>query len=136
MNHYRIWIASRKWRLSITKLIFDSDRRYFEITTLLHQTKVQSAYLKANENISEYELVLLQRELAVVVALRTLTIPLGRAALVYASKKPLLTEKFPIPKFNLNTLIHPTMTNIVYSDERVPKIFQNGGISIMVFHLG
>lgn len=119
-------------RLSITKLIFDSDRRYFEITTLLHQTKVQSAYLKANENISEYELVLLQRELAVVVALRTLTIPLGRAALVYASKKPLLTEKFPIPKFNLNTLIHPTMTNIVYSDERVPKNFSEWGY----FHNG
>ncbi|RCK60895.1 Negative regulator of mitosis [Candida viswanathii] len=119
-------------RMSITKLIFDSDRRYFEITTLLHQTKVQSAYLKASENISEYDLVLLQRELAVVVALRTLTIPLGRAALVYASKKPLLTEKFPIPKFNLNTLIHPTMTNIVYSEERVSKNFSEWGY----FHNG
>lgn len=26
-------------RMGITKLIFDHDRRYFEITTLLHQTK-------------------------------------------------------------------------------------------------
>ncbi|KAL6453778.1 bimE Negative regulator of mitosis [Candida maltosa Xu316] len=119
-------------RMSITKLIFDSDRRYFEITTLLHQTKTQTATLKVNDNVSEYDLVLLQRELAVIVALRTLTIPLGRAALVYASRKPLLTEKFPIPKFNLNTLISPTMTNIVYSEERVPKNFSEWGY----FHNG
>ena len=45
--------------------------------------------------MTEYDLVLQQRELAVIVALRTLTIPLGRAALVYASRNPLLTEKFP-----------------------------------------
>lgn len=31
-------------RMGITKLIFDHDRRYFEITTLLHQTKMQTAF--------------------------------------------------------------------------------------------
>ncbi|CAX44316.1 Anaphase-Promoting Complex/Cyclosome (APC/C) largest subunit, putative [Candida dubliniensis CD36] len=114
-------------RMNITKLIFEADRRYFEITTLLHQTKTQTAYLKVDENVSEYDLVLQQRDLAVIVALRTLTIPLGRAALVYASRRPLLTEKFPIPKFNLNTLILPTMTNIVYSEDRVSKSFSEWG---------
>lgn len=114
-------------RMNITKLIFEADRRYFEITTLLHQTKTQTAYLKVDENVTEYDLVLQQRELAVIVALRTLTIPLGRAALVYASRNPLLTEKFPIPKFNLNTLISPTMTNIVYSEDRVLKSFSEWG---------
>lgn len=103
-------------RIGITKLIFDYDRRYFEITTLLHQTKTQTATLIADENISEYDFVVLQRELANVVALRTLTIPLGRAALFYGARKPLLTEKYPIPKFNLNTMIAPTMTNIILSD--------------------
>ncbi|ODV80795.1 uncharacterized protein CANTADRAFT_46433 [Suhomyces tanzawaensis NRRL Y-17324] len=107
-------------RINITKLMFDYDRRYFEITTLLHQTKTQTATLHADENITEYDLVLLQRELASLVAMRTLTIPLGRASLFYASRKPLLTEKFPIPKFNLNTLIAPTMTNIVFSEGSIP----------------
>lgn len=104
-------------RIGITKLIFDTDRRYYEITTLLHQTRTQTATLTdVPEDISEYDLVVLQRELASLVALRTLTIPLGRAALFYSSRRPLLTEKFPIPKFNLNTLIGPTLTNIILSE--------------------
>ncbi|CAI5758887.1 unnamed protein product [Candida verbasci] len=119
---------SEQERLSITKLMFDQDRRYYEITTLLHQTKTQTAYLRnAYESLSEYDLVLLQRELANIVALRTLTIPLGRAALFYGGRKPLLTEKFPIPKFNLNTLISPTMTNIMYSDEKISQNFFEWG---------
>lgn len=102
-------------RINITKLIFDYDRRYYEITTLLHQTKTQSATLTTDEDISEYDMFILQRELAALVALRTLTIPLGRAALFYAGRMPLLTEKFPIPKFSFSTLIAPTMTNIILS---------------------
>ncbi|CUM66118.1 uncharacterized protein PRCAT00003774001 [Priceomyces carsonii] len=126
-------------RISTTKLIFDYDRRYYEITTLLHQTKVQTATLVADENLNEYDLILLQRALAATVALRTLTIPLGRAALFYGARKPLLTEKFPIPKFNLNTLIAPTMTNIILSDGAISDgltewgYFHNGvssGLSI------
>ncbi|CAL1197097.1 Anaphase-promoting complex subunit 1 family protein [Candida parapsilosis] len=108
-------------RLGITKLIFDHDRRYFEITTLLHQTKMQTAFLKTNDSISEYDLLLLQRKLASIVAVRTLTIPMGRAALNYGGRKPLLTEKYPIPKFNLNTLISPTMTTIIPSEDSISQ---------------
>ncbi|KAG2731980.1 hypothetical protein G9P44_004397 [Scheffersomyces stipitis] len=119
-------------RIGLTKLIFDYDRRYYEITTLLHQTKTQTATLLAEEGISEYDLVLQQRNLAALVALRTLTIPLGRAALFYAGRKPLLTEKFPVPKFNLNTLIAPTMTNIILSDGSIPAKISEWGY----FHNG
>lgn len=108
-------------RIGITKLIFDYDRRYYEITTLLHQTKTQSATLIVEEDTNEYDVVLIQRELAALVALRTLTIPLGRAALFYCGRKPLLTEKFPISKFNLNTLIVPMMTNIILSEGTLPN---------------
>jgi anaphase-promoting complex subunit 1 len=126
-------------RIGITKLIFDYDRRYYEITSLLHQTKTQNATLIVDEGTNEYEVVIMQRELAALVALRTLTIPLGRASLFYSGRKPLLTEKFPIPKFNLNTLIAPTMTNIILVDGTLPTStvewgnFHNGvssGLSI------
>lgn len=126
-------------RINITKLIFDQDRRYYEITTLLHQTRTQTATLVTDENIGEYDIVLLQRELAALVALRTLSIPMGRAALFFAGRMPLLTEKFPIPKFNLNTLIAPTMTNIILSEGTINEginewgYFHNGvssGLSI------
>lgn len=106
-------------RLEITKLMFDEDRRFYEITTLLHQTKTQTAYLKIDEDIGEYDLVLVQRSLAVVVALRTLTIPMGRAALTYGGREPILTERFPVAKFNLNSLIYPMMTNIVHSEDSI-----------------
>lgn len=126
-------------RLGITKLIFDYDRRYYEITSLLHQTKTQTATLIVEEGTTEYDIVVLQRELAATVALRTLSIPLGRASLFYAGRMPLLTEKFPIPKFNLNTIIAPKMTNIVLSEGSVEErtvewgYFHNGvasGLSI------
>lgn len=102
--------------ISITKLMFDKDRRYYEITSLLHQTRTPTATLVVNEEASEYDSTLMKRELASRVAMRTLTIPLGRAALFYGGRIPLLTEKFPIPKFNLNTIISPSMTKIVYSE--------------------
>lgn len=126
-------------RIAITKLIFDRDRRYYEITTLLHQTRPQNATLVVPDGIPEYDLVLLQRELAAIVALRTLSIPLGRALLFYAGRMPLLTEKFPIPKFNLNTTIAPKMTHIVLQEGSISDktmewgYFHNGvasGLSI------
>lgn len=113
-------------RMGITKLIFDYDRRYFEITLLLHQTKTQTAHLDP-EDRTEYDLVVMQRRLARVVALRILTIPVGRAALFYSGRTPLLTEKFPIAKFNLNTLVTPSMTNIVLGDEDVPAALAEWG---------
>lgn len=119
-------------RIEITKLIFDYDRRYYEITTLLHQTKQQVATLQNGEDLAEYDLVVARRELASLVALRTLTIPFGRAALYYAARKPLLTEKFPVPKFNLNTCVAPTMTNIVLAPDAIPSIVTEWGY----FHNG
>ena len=103
-------------RLNITKLIFDKDRKFYEITTLLHQTRIQATNLVIEDDVSEYDSTLLKRETASLVALRTLSIPMGRAALFYAGRMPLLTEKFPIPKFNLNTLIAPSMTTIVLTE--------------------
>ncbi|OBA23392.1 hypothetical protein METBIDRAFT_35851 [Metschnikowia bicuspidata var. bicuspidata NRRL YB-4993] len=108
-------------RLKITKLMFDKDRRFFEITTLLHQTRIQTTNLNIKDGMSEYDSTLLKRETASLVALRTLTIPLGRAALFYAGRVPLLTEKFPISKFNLNTLIAPSMTTIVLEEGSLHK---------------
>lgn len=131
--------------IRITKLIFDKDRRYYEITSLLHQSRTQNVTLTVEEGTSEYDSTLMKRELAALVALRTLMIPVGRAALFYAGRIPLLTETFPIPKFNLNTLIAPSMTTIVLSEGTVPsKVmewghFHNGvssGLSISPFTKG
>lgn len=107
-------------RIHVTKLIFDQDRRFFEISKLLSQTRTQSATLDIKEPLSEYDMTLMKRQLAAMVALRTLTLPMGRAALLYGGRMPLLTEKFPIPDFDLNTLVAPSMTTIVLGDNAVP----------------
>lgn len=106
-------------RIHITKLIFDKDRRYYEITSLLHQTRTQTATLRVHDDTYEYDSTLLKRNVAALVGIRTVTIPLGRAALFYSGRMPFLTEKFPIPKFNLNTLISPSMTTIVLQEDAV-----------------
>ncbi|ODV95239.1 hypothetical protein PACTADRAFT_49987 [Pachysolen tannophilus NRRL Y-2460] len=97
-------------RINITKLIFSEDRRFYEVTKLLQTSKVQTAALSVDIDLSEHELLTQQRELAANVALRTLTIPLGRSALFLSSRLPLMTERFPIPKLNFNCLISPSMT--------------------------
>ncbi|QWU86664.1 hypothetical protein CA3LBN_000882 [Candidozyma haemuli] len=106
-------------RSQITDLIFDQDRRFYEILNLLNQTKVQSTTLVVDENQNEYDSTLLKREVASLVALRTLTLPLGRAALNYEECKPMFTEKFPIPDLNLSTIIAPSMSTIVLNKDSI-----------------
>ncbi|GMM33910.1 anaphase promoting complex subunit 1 [Saccharomycopsis crataegensis] len=95
-------------KLHITKLIFSEDRRYYEITKILQSSKIQTVTLNAPPNMNEYSMVNLQKELSTLVSLRTMTIPLGRGALFLSSRMPILTEKFPIPKLNFDTLIMPS----------------------------
>ncbi|KAF3987089.1 hypothetical protein FT663_04598 [Candidozyma haemuli var. vulneris] len=124
--------SSNAERTQITDLIFDHDRRFYEILNLLNQTKVQSTTLAVDEGMTEYDSTLLKREVASLVALRTLTLPLGRAALFYEENQPMFTEKFPIPDLNLSTIIAPSMSTIVLSKESIsPKIFDWGS-----FHNG
>lgn len=112
-------ILSEHERAQITELIFDQDRRYYEIRNLLNQTKVQSTTLVVDDDINEYESTLLKREAASLVALRTLTLPLGRAALYYEENRPMFTEKFPIPDLNLSTIIAPSMSTIVLDEDLI-----------------
>jgi len=99
-------------RFHVTRLIFSDDRRFYEVTRLLQTSKVQTGFLKLPSTMDENKKLTKQRALGAKLALRTLTIPIGRAALFISSRKPLVTEKFPIPKMNFNALILPDMINI------------------------
>ena len=107
-------------RVQVTRLIFDRDRRYYEITSLLHQTRTQTATERGPEDGNEYASMLVRRTVAALVGVRTVTMPLGRAALFYGGRMPFLTEKFPIPKFNLNTVLLPARTTIVLQEDAIP----------------
>lgn len=119
-------------RLSITKLIFSTDRRFYEITRLLQSSKIQTVTMNAPHDINEYDLLKSQKQLSTLVALRTLTIPFGRGALFLSSRMPILTEKFPIPKLNFDTLIQPANTTLSLDKDSIDPDFIEWGY----FHNG
>lgn len=119
-------------RSQVTELLFDKDRRFYEILNLLNHTKVQNTSLVTDEEMNEYESTLLKREVASLVALRTLTLPLGRAALFYEENKPLPMEKLSIPELNLCTIIAPSMSTIKLNEDLLPSRLYDWGC----FHNG
>ncbi|GMF99880.1 unnamed protein product [[Candida] boidinii] len=122
-------------RNHVTKLIFCEDRRFYELTRLLQTSKVQTATLKMaidNPSLDEEVRLTEQRILATKVALKTLTVPLGRAAIFLSSKKPLMTERFPISKMNLNAMILPDMFTVTLDKDKIDKSLYDWGF----FHNG
>lgn len=103
-------------RFNITKLIFSEDRRFYEISKILQTFQNQPFFTEDLSSLPEEEALTKQKEFASLVALRTLSIPLGRSMIFYSSKVPLATERFPDPKLNFNTLIQPN--NVTVSLEK------------------
>ncbi|GME98386.1 unnamed protein product [Ambrosiozyma monospora] len=119
-------------KFHVTKLIFGEDRRFYELSKLLQTSKVQTATLKIKDAVSEEEKLKLERALGAKVALRTLTMPLGRAAVFLSSRKPLMSERFPIPKINFNSLILPDMINVSLEKDAIDQNLYDWGY----FHNG
>lgn len=126
-------------KFHVTRLIFSQDRRFYELTKLLQTSKVQTVTYEADPNLDDHEKLLHQRSICATVALRTLTTPIGRGAVFNCSRKPLITEGFPIPKMNFNTLILPDNINVTLETDVIPEYlfawgyFHNGasaGLSV------
>lgn len=117
INEYQEPIAPLEYdRFQITKLIFNEDRRFYEISKMLQTFQTQTVVCDWIGLLPESESLGKRKTLAALVALRTLTIPLGRSIMLYSSKEPLITEKFPIPKFTFSIQILPD--NISVNHER------------------
>ncbi|KAI0464771.1 hypothetical protein LJB42_002396 [Komagataella kurtzmanii] len=106
-------------RMHTTRKIFSEDRRFHEITRLLQSSKVQPALLNSHAKMNEHDFHILQKHLALTVALRTLTIPLGRSAIFISSRRPLITERFPIPKLNFQCVLLPQEITITLEKSAV-----------------
>lgn len=116
----------------VIRLIFSEDRRFYEVTRILQTSKVQTAMLRLPSTMDENEKLVKQRALGSKIALRTMTMPIGRSAVFYSSKKPLVTEKFPIPKMNFNALILPDMISVSLEKDSVDEYLMDWGY----FHNG
>lgn len=119
-------------KFRVTRLIFSKDRRFYEVTRLLQTSKVQTGFLKLPSSMDENEKLTKQRALGAKLALRTLVMPIGRAAVFISSRRPLVTEKFPIPKMNFNALILPDMINVGLEKDSIDPYLYDWGY----FHNG
>ncbi|RKF78768.1 Negative regulator of mitosis [Golovinomyces cichoracearum] len=119
-------------RHSITRLIFNDDKRINEAVQILDTTRATVAICKPEPQWSESEMLEAQKEHAQVLANRTLAIPSGRGLLYYSSRTPLLTQKWHISGFNLSCLMKPE-GNIVTPDKTA---FTEEKVSWAFFHTG
>lgn len=119
-------------KFHVTRLIFSQDRRFYELTKLLQTSKVQTTSFESETPLDDYEKLLQQREIAAKIALRTLTTPIGRGAVFNSSRKPLVTEGFPIPKMNFTTLFLPDNVNVSLENDTIPEYLIDWGY----FHNG
>lgn len=106
-------------RLDVTRHIFSSDRRFWEITKLLETSQVQTAMDEDFENLPEEASLMRQKDLATLAYIRTLTMAIGKSIVFYSMKSPLTTEIFPFWKLNFITKIKPENMTVTPDKEAV-----------------
>ena len=120
-------------RQSVTRLLFKDDQRFAEAVNLVHPLNNPVASCVPEPGWIESDLLEAQQELAKIVALRTLSVSLGRSLIFYGARLPLLTEKFPIHGFTLSCIMKPSNTTVtadkaLFTEERVSWAFFNAGV--------
>ena len=119
-------------RQNITRLLFKEDQRFAEAAKMVHPLHYPLAHCIPELGWSEADFLEAQQDLAKIVALRTLSVSLGRALLFYSARLPLLTEKFPVHGFTLSCVMKPSDTTVtadraVFTEEKVSWAFFHAG---------
>ncbi|KAH6637496.1 negative regulator of mitosis [Boeremia exigua] len=118
----------------ITRLIFREDRRFMEVHTLLEPLRQTVAEYRADSRSDEAAILEGQKIMMQWVMIRTFSLPVGSSMIKFGSKKPLLTEKYPLYGFSTSCLMKP-MGNVVtaerqnYSEEKYFWAFFNAGVA-------
>lgn len=126
--------AAEVERHLITRLIFSEDRRFFEAYKLLEPLKQAVAECIPDSRSEEAAVLDAQKNLMQWVMVRTFSLPSGSAMIKYNSKKPLLTEKYPLYGFTTSCLMKP-MNNVVtadrsnYTEEKFGWAFFHAGVA-------
>ncbi|KAF2800814.1 negative regulator of mitosis [Melanomma pulvis-pyrius CBS 109.77] len=118
----------------VTRLIFHEDRRFMEAYALLEPLKQSVAEYRPDNRVEEAAILEGQKTLMQWVMVRTFSLPVGSSMVKFSSKKPLLTEKYPLYGFSTSCLMKP-MGNVVtaeranYSEEKYFWAFFNAGVA-------
>jgi len=120
-------------RQSITRMIFKDDQRFAEAAKLVHPLHTPVARCTPEPGWSDTDLLEAQQELVKTIAIRTLSVSLGRGLIFYSARLPLLTEKYPIHGFTLSCVMKPANTTVTadrnqYTEEKVSWAFFHAGV--------
>ncbi|ORY15870.1 hypothetical protein BCR34DRAFT_477125 [Clohesyomyces aquaticus] len=118
----------------ITRLIFHEDRRYMEAFALLEPLKPAVAEYRPDVRSDEAAILEGQKALMQWVMIRTFSLPVGSSMIRFSSKKPLLTEKYPLYGFSTSCLMKPmgnvqTADRASFSEEKYFWAFFNAGVA-------
>ena len=119
-------------RQSITRLLFKEDQRFAEAVKLVHPLHYPIARCTPEPEWSDTDLLEAQQELSKVIAMRTLSVSLGRGLLFYSARLPVLTEKFPVHGFTLSCVMKPADTTVTADRNQ----FTEDKVSWAFFHAG
>lgn len=108
-------------RNQISRLIFSSDRRFYEVSKLLQSSNPRVLYMPISPNMSDGEILAKQEEIFYSSVLRTCTVPMGRAAFYFSARKPLATEKYPIPRLNFTVILKPRDVTITLQKDGISE---------------
>ena len=120
-------------RQAVTRLLFKQDQRFAEAARLVHPLLYPIARCTPEPEWSDTDLLEAQQELVKVIAVRTLSVSLGRGLLFYNARFPLLTEIFNIHGFTLSCVMKPADTTVTadrntYTEEKVSWAFFHAGV--------
>jgi anaphase-promoting complex subunit 1 len=121
-------------RFAITRLLFSEDQRFIEAARLLEPLKAPVAECIPDPSWSEAEYLEAQKGVMQWVMVRTFALPAGQGMLLYDSKKPLITEKFPLHGFTTVCIMKPMGNHVSadrsnYSEEKDSWAFFHAGVS-------
>lgn len=120
-------------RHAITRMMFKDDQRFAEAARMVHPLSAPTARCAAEPDWSDTDLLEAQQELAKIIAMRTLSVSVGRSLLLYCARMPLLAEKFPIHGFTLSCVMKPANITVTadrnaYTEEKVSWAFFHAGV--------
>ena len=120
-------------RQAVTRLLFKEDQRFAEAARLVHPLLYPIARCTPEPEWSDTDLLEAQQELVKVIAVRTLSVSLGRGLLFYSARLPLPTEICPIHGFTLSCVMKPADTTVTadrssYTEEKTSWAFFHAGV--------
>lgn len=120
-------------RQTITRLLFREDQRFAEAAGLVHPLNYPIARCIPEPGWSESDLLEAQQDLAKIVAMRTLSVSLGRSVIFFGARLPMLTEKYPVHGFTLSCTMRPSDTTVtadkaIFTEDKVSWAFFHAGV--------